>query len=256
MRNIYLKTLGLLFLAPTPAISAIVPVDKFTVAPPGLSGTFGLALDGETGNRSEQEYAVDGILRYGWDTQSLVWITDYNYTKVDNEKNENDIFTHLRFVKNNYIGDNVDAEAFVQYGFDDFADLSSRKLLGGGARWRFEKIVGKATFWQQFGLGAFYEVEKSDSMDVKETSLRANIYANVRYQDSDKRPFELYTTAYLQPSLENISDIRVLIVSGVELPITDSLSFSIEVDMDYDSQPFEGVEKTNVEYGVRVSYAF
>jgi hypothetical protein len=73
---------------------------------------------------------------------------------------------------------------------------------------------------------------------------------------SDNRAFEFYGSAYLQPSLSALDDMRVLVVSGIEFPITSALSLSVEAEADHDSDPFEGVEKTNLEYGIRLSYSF
>lgn len=256
MRFFLLKVTIILFVLPNIVLAAIVPVDKFNITPLNLTGNVGVILEGEAGNRTEQDYNINGILRYGWKTQSLVWISDFNYTRIDGRKNEDDLFTHIRFIKNNYINDNVDAEFFIQYNYDDFADLSSRKLIGMGARWRLERTEGEVKYQRQFGFGAFYEDENSASTRLNNTTVRANLYAKFRYQDAAKRPFELYTTAYVQPSLQQLKDLRILVIAGVEFPITSALSFSVEAEIEHDSQPFDNVEKTNLEYGVKLSYSF
>jgi len=251
------KVLLIILLIISNVATAIVPVEKLISVPAGVSGTIGLALEGEEGNRREQEYNINGIIRYGWGTSnSLMWITDYNYTKTDGRRNEDDLSTHLRFIRNDYVRKNVDIEAFIQYEYDDFADLSSRQLAGGGLRWRFENIGEKTTFRTQLGAGAFYEAEESQRTTASDETVRANFYAKLRYTNSDERAFEYYVSAYLQPSLEALNNVRSLLVSGIEFPISDALSLSVEAQVGHNSEPFAGVKKTNLEYGVKLSFSF
>ncbi|MBT1451471.1 DUF481 domain-containing protein [Glaciecola sp. XM2] len=243
----------------------IIPVDQLHVTPIGFSGQAGLSLTGERGNKDEQEYNINGILRYGWDKSALMLLSDYNYTKTNDERNEDDLYVHLRYIQNDYFKQNVDAEVFVQYQYDDFADLSNRRLFGAGMRWRFAESSGEQTnddgtqsnaYETIFGAGAFYEEEDAQSNGLQETTVRANLYGRFLFTSNSEHEFSVYSTIYVQPSVEQLDDVRSLLVGGIEFPIAESLALSLEAEVRYDSEPFEGVENTNVEYGVRISYSF
>lgn len=240
----------------SPTALAIVPVDQSEIAVDGFSGNVGISINGQRGNKDEQEYSLSSILRYGAAPDSLILITDYNYSETNSRKDEDDFYSHLRWVRRDFFHENVDSEAFVQYEYDDIADLSSRKLVGGGARWRFDSTDVNSELNISLGLGAFYEVEKSLSNEEKVSTTRANLYTKLLYSKKDVYPFDSYLTLYYQPSVEDVGNFRAVAISGIEFKISQALALNIETEISHDSDPFTTVEKTDIEYGVRLTYSF
>ncbi|MCW8109209.1 DUF481 domain-containing protein [Alteromonas ponticola] len=235
---------------------AIVPVDQANVAEKGVSGNVGVSIHGEAGNKDELEYSLSSILRYGQREDSWVLITDYSYSETNDIKDEDEFYTHLRWTRFNFFSPQVDGELFAQYEYDDFADLSSRKLAGGGARWRFSRTFEKAELKTSIGTGLFYEVEKSLSSGGDVETTRANLYAKFLYSQASQYPFDAYTTVYYQPAVDDVDDFRSVIISGIEFKVTQTLSLTLEAELKHNSKPFTAVEKTDFEYGVRLSYSF
>ncbi len=238
------------------AAYAIVPVDQSNVAEEGISGNIGVSVNGQSGNKDEHEYSLSSILRYGKSQDSWVLITDYNYSETNDIKDEDEFYSHLRWTRFNFFSPQVDAELFAQYEYDDFADLSSRKLAGGGARWRFSHALADATLKTSVGTGVFYEVEKSLSSSGEVETTRANLYAKFLYSQAAQYPFDAYLTLYYQPAVDDVENFRSVIISGLEFKITRTLSLTLEAELEHNSEPFTNVEKTDFEYGVRLSYAF
>lgn len=246
--------LGYLLLCPV--AYAIVPVDQTNVAEEGFSGNVGISLSGQSGNKDEKEYSLSSIVRYGQEADSVIFITDYNYSETNDLKDEDDFYSHLRWIRNDFFQPNLDSELFIQYQYDDLADLSSRKLAGGGARWRYNSVSEIAEINTSLGLGAFYEVEESISNDTEITTTRANFYAKFLYGNRTRFPFDAYLTLYYQPAIDDIKNFRAVVISGVEFKITQTLALHVEAEVDHDSSPFTNVEKTDIEYGVRLTYSF
>ncbi|NMH60958.1 DUF481 domain-containing protein [Alteromonas ponticola] len=257
MKHVNIKPLtlsaGLLLSSTT---YAIVPVDQSNVAEKGVSGNVGVSINGQSGNKDEHEYSLSSILRYGQREDSWVLITDYNYSETNDIKDEDEFYSHLRWTRFNFFSPQVDAELFAQYEYDDFADLSSRKLAGGGARWRFSQDFDQAELKTSIGTGLFYEVEKSLSTGGEVETTRANLYAKFLYSQSSQYPFDAYLTLYYQPAVDEIENFRSVVISGLEFKITKTLSLTLETELEHNSEPFTDVEKTDFEYGVRLSYSF
>ncbi|QJR81922.1 DUF481 domain-containing protein [Alteromonas pelagimontana] len=236
--------------------NAIVPVDQSNVAEEGFSGNVGISLNGQSGNKEEREYSLSSIIRYGHLANSFIFITDYNYSETNDLKDEDDFYSHLRWIRNDFFRPNVDSELFIQYEYDDIADLSSRKLAGGGVRWRYNRQSESSEINTLLGLGAFYEVEESLSNNAEVSTTRANFYAKFLYGRRTQFPFDAYLTLYYQPAVDDIKNFRAIVISGIEFKITQTLSLNVEAEVDHDSSPFTNVEETDIEYGVRMTYSF
>ena len=156
----------------------------------------------------------------------------------------------------NQFGNNIDSELFVQYQYDDFADLSRREVAGGNVRFRYEDNSETRENQIILGVGAFYEFEASEQTALNESTVRANIYGRYIYDNKSEYPYSLYLSAYLQPALEEISDLRALVVSGIKFQLLEKVAVAFEVEVTHNATPFVDVEKTDVDYGVSLSYTF
>lgn len=235
---------------------AIVPVNDLIDVEKGLSGSFGLSLNGQSGNKDEQEYGVDALLQYAEGNNLFVFIGDYNYSETNDVKDEDELYVHGRWVNLNFFGDSLDSEVFVQYQYDDFADLSGRELIGANVRWRSEFSSDARKSQIILGLGAFHESEESEETTLSDSLVRANIYARYVYEKMGEFPFKAYISTYIQPAVDDLQDLRGLVVSGISFPIQPSLSIGLEFEITHNSTPFIDVEKTDIDYGITLNYSF
>ncbi len=235
---------------------AIVPIDAKIEAVQGVSGGVGLAINGQAGNKDEQEYNIDSVLRYRDGSNLYVFIGDYNYSETNDERDEDELFLHGRWVSLNQFAESFDSELFVQYQYDEFADISSRELIGGNVRFRSAKSTDQSQRQTIFGAGLFYETEQSELTEIRDNTVRVNLYGKLLYEDEGAYPYSFSMTAYLQPAVNDFSDYRFLGIIALDYPIRPSLSVGFEVEVKHNSSPFIDVEKTDIEYGISLNYSF
>jgi hypothetical protein len=186
----------------------------------------------------------------------LLFISDYNYSETNDVIDEDELFVHLRWISLDYFQSGVDYEMFIQHQYDDFADISGRSLLGAGARWRSESPMDNGTLQKTLGTGLFYEDEKSELTDLEDETVRANLYAKLIYNNTSQYPYTLFGNVYIQPDVTDIEDLRVLATGGIEFAISKAFRLVVEAEIKHNSMPFIDIEKTDFEYGVRLSYQF
>ena len=236
--------------------AAIVPINVQITPPEGYSGQAGLSINGQSGNKDEQEYTVNGLLRYKQNDDLFVLISDYSYSETNQVRDEDELFLHGRWIHENQFAPSVDSEVFVQYQYDDFAGISDRELVGGNVRWRFDSKDETSEQQLIVGVGAFYESETSEATSLTDNTVRANLYTNIVHKHTGEYPFVASASSYIQPALDDISDLRVLAVASLNFPIRPSLNVGFAVEVSHNAMPFEGVEKTDVDYGISLNYEF
>ncbi|GGW90071.1 DUF481 domain-containing protein [Alteromonas halophila] len=235
---------------------AIVPINVIITPPEGFSGEVGVSINGQSGNKDEQEYSANGLLRYKENKDLFVLIGDYSYSETNDVRDEDELFVHGRWVHHNQFGKSLDSEVFMQYQYDDFAGISDRELIGGNVRWR--NAFNNQTTEQQFivGVGMFYESETSERMSLTDETVRANLYTNIVHKHTGEFPFVASASTYVQPAVDDISDLRVLALASINFPIRPSLNVGFDLEVKHNAMPFAGVEKTDVDYGVSLNYTF
>ncbi len=235
---------------------AIVPINVLITPPEGISGEAGLSINGQSGNKDEQEYSANGLLRYKKSTDLYVLIGDYSYSETNDMRDEDELFLHGRWVRQDQFGKSIDSELFVQYQYDDFADISGRSLIGANVRWRNEVKNSNAERQVIVGTGLFYESETSEQTSVTEDTIRANVYTNLVYRHTGDFPYVVSASTYIQPAVDDLSDLRMLGVGSINFPIRPSLSIGFDIEVKHNSTPFSDVKKTDIDYGVTLVYTF
>jgi len=235
---------------------SIVPVDSPVEFPEGWSGEIGLSINGNSGNKDKSEYGISNIFRYSRNNNLFLFISGYNYAKSNNVVNEDDLYLHSRWINIDFFKENIDSELFVQHEYDEFADISSRNLFGGGARFRLKNSTENKNYKITLGTGVFYEKERSISNNLDVNTFRANLYSQYVYQNKGEYPYKAFGTIYVQPSISEPDDYRVLAIGGFEFSVSENIKVVIETELKHNSTPFENIEKTDFEYGVRLAYQF
>jgi hypothetical protein len=237
-------------------VHAIVPINDSIDSKQGVSGSFRFGFNGQSGNKDKEEYSIDSLNRYRDGDNLFVFIGDYNYSETNSRRDEDELLLHGRWVAFDQFSDSVDSELFVQYEFDDFADLSSRELVGGNVRWRNESISSEISSHSLFGIGAFHEIEQSERSNIREENNRLNLYTRFVYEKKGDHPYTFLLSTYLQPNLSDEKDLRALGLASINFPILPSVSIAFQVEINHNSTPFSDVEKTDIDYGMVFKYTF
>ncbi len=255
-----LLAISLILAAPSSFAISNIENERPNLPEQGLSGSFKVSLAGKTGN--QEENIDDGAAKifYRRNNEIIMLLIEKEYGTKLNVKNTDNSFLHSRWT--HLLTDKWSAEAFAQWEKDEFDNLNSRVLTGGGGRYLLAQEKNIYAF--AIGLGAFREVEKQNLISYQETKRlwRINTYYSYKYQLNDQ--FTFVNTAYAQPSTSDIQDIRLLFDLGFNVKLTNSLQLSLNYKLTYDSEPAKNLEvrppinnyKTNTEYKTAISYTF
>ena len=201
----------------------------------GTSASFELDVALLSGNVDLKRVALDGRGDYvgRWMAAFLVLQSDIGWK--DGRRFQNEALAHLRFAKPTH--DRMWLEAFTQVEFDKQRRLSSRFLVGGGARLQ---ILGhtKGGIW--WGTAYMLEHERLEPLaegvpDPATTVYRWSNYVTARL---DLREGATATgTTYVQPRLGDLGDVRSLGEVRLSASLTSSWSLETSYRMRYDNQP-------------------
>lgn len=121
---------------------------------PGFSGNVAATLSSLSGNSNQQEYELGSSLRWTGDNHSQFLLMDRSYGESQSSPYVDKAFIHFRNIWQRNPG--FAWELFLQTEKDKFSRLTSRHLLGAGAR--FSYLVGKQVRLH-LGSGLFQEQE-------------------------------------------------------------------------------------------------
>ncbi len=245
-----------LALAAIPAL-AIVNVEQAIIgqASEGIHSTVDLLANGAAGNTDKSASKAELLTLWQHGTSTEYAQMQYAYGKSRGQVDTDKAFLHLRHRA--ALTQDWSTEEFVQFGRDPFARLTQRTLLGGGARWvLFEENKRSAGY---LGFGAFRELETlSDRLgtnDPKSVALwRANSYLVLKRQLNEQ--VRVYSTTFYQPSVSHTADYRVLEQVSMLVKLDQHLDLKLSLDIAFDSQPPQTVQKRDLFYSTGIEFAF
>ena len=220
----------------------------------GFSGDVELLFSGTSGNSETTTTAMDTQLNWIKPQYINLLLMSYKYGKANGVSNVDNAFAHYRHIHN--INQTLDWEAFAQLEQNQFTRLSYRGLLGGGLRFSVWQTAAHKGF---LGIGAFYSKEQIDyragyTDEGTYDQTRANFYFLSRYKAT---PTIRWSNAiYYQPRINQVSDFRALLQSKLDFKINDSLNFRVSLDIAHDSEPSQGVKKTDTSYNTGLKWSF
>lgn len=226
----------------------------------GLDASVKLGLDGKTGNDEEKDYEGSIKLVYRIHDEVFLFLVDGEYGSTRDVKDTDNTFVHGRWT--HIISPRWSTEGFAQWEQDEFDNIQSRTLVGGGGRYLlFQK---EDVFSFTLGVGAFHENEVQDlvSYEQSDTFWRINTYYTFKYQMT--KTISFLNTTYLQPRVAEYSDLRALSEYGLKIGITDRLALIMQYNVTYDSDPAQNFDvdppidnhKVNTEYQTSIQYTF
>jgi len=255
----------MLFAAVLLASTQAVAISNIESERPGLpeegwSGHIELSLDGETGNSREKDYTGAAKITHRRNQNILLGIVEREYGTTRDVKDTDDSFVHGRWI--HLIDERWAAEGFVQWEEDEFDNLVSRSLAGGGGR--YVVAQDEKVFSLSVGFGAFREREVLDlgPYDEKTWTWRINSYTAYKHRLNEQ--IVISATAYFQPSTDDFGDSRSLLDAALSVKLTDQLDLKIHYKVSHDTKPAKNLDadppidnaKTNAEYTTSLVYNF
>lgn len=262
MKHIYFVTVFLTSMLVAPFANAISNIESERPNPPeeGWSGSVKIGLNGKTGNQEERSHEGATRIVYRLDDDIFMVIAERDYGSTRGVKTTDKEFLHGRWV--HLLNYDWAVEGFGQWEKDEFDNLTSRVLAGGGGRYSVAQKRDVYSF--ALGLGAFHETEKQNLVSYQETNRlwRMNAYYAYNYQINDN--VSLASTTYYQPSLSDFDDFRVLFDAGIAVKLSTRLQLHVNYRLTHDSEPAQNLlvvptldnHKTNTEYSTALSYNF
>ena len=245
MKNFKIIFLFVIFIYPYSVFSQIVNMESSRKE--NLIGShvqINIGLNGSSGTVDRTNYSLEGR----FDNNSSNWqrfaIFSYKREEKDNSITSNNTFMHLRGVRK--ITPLVAIEGFIQLSEKPLQKIKRRELIGAGLRLSPYKSI-------KIGLGIFNENEERILSEARET-VRINSYITNSFNISETASFD--TTLYIQPDLDDFSELRSYLVLGLRLKISERFSSIITYENTHDSSPPPLTDKSNSFYGVKFSYEY
>ncbi len=213
---------------------------------------FAFDFSGASGNKDENNFEVENHTIYRGDSATWMFVGSLNFAETNNVKSEDNAFVHLRYVRP--LGGPHGFELLAQFSQDQFESLDQRIVFGGG--YRFEWKPGSDTERGLLGVGVIREYERYVDINQEQRLWRGNFYVTVSNPVSFARDASISLSAYAQPALEEISDIRAVAVMNFKVKLSEQLGIRFSVDYKYDSQPEGSIESTNFSYSSGITYTF
>ena len=213
----------------------------------GLIGShfqINIGLNGSSGTVDRTNYSLEGRVDVNSDKWQRFGILSYKREEKDDSITSNNTFLHLRGVRK--ISPLLAVEGFIQLSEKPLQKIKRRELIGAGIRLSPYKSI-------KVGLGVFNEDEERVLSKSRET-IRINSYITNSFNISESASFE--STLYIQPDIEDFSELRSYLVLGLRLKISERFSSIITYENTHDSSPPPLTDKSNSFYGVKFSFEY
>ena len=245
MKNLKFFFLIIIFLYPSNIYSQIVNMESSRKE--GLIGShfqINIGLNGSSGTVDRTNYSLEGRVDVNSDKWQRFGILSYKREEKDDSITSNNTFLHLRGVRK--ISPLLAVEGFIQLSEKPLQKIKRRELIGAGIRLSPYKSI-------KVGLGVFNEDEERVLSKSRET-IRINSYITNSFNISESASFE--STLYIQPDIEDFSELRSYLVLGLRLKISERFSSIITYENTHDSSPPPLTDKSNSFYGVKFSFEY
>ena len=201
-------------------------------------------LNGSSGTVDRTNYSVETRLDYNSNKWQRFGVFSYKREEKDDSITSNNTFFHLRAVRK--VNNLVSWEVFSQLSEKPLQKIKRRELFGAGVRLSPYKTL-------RVGLGLFDENEERILSETRKTT-RLNTYITNDFKISDTATFE--STLYIQPDINDFSELRSFFVAGLRLKITEKFSSIISYENTYDSSPPPSTDQSNSFYGIKFSFEY
>ena len=218
----------------------------------GVAGSLGITAAYTQGNILFADFGTSAHLEWKEGKNSVFGIINHRFAAKRTQSDliaepsvglwdeeahfSNNRLLHLRY--NRSLGARWWWEVFTQYEYNEFLLLDRRLLAGTGPR--ITLMDGEALgAW--FGVAAMVEEESlnperiAPSEEASRVNLRASSYLSATWHISKAASWT--TTAYWQPRLKALEDYRLAIETGLKVPFSKSVAFTVDARYRSDSEP-------------------
>ncbi|MCH9698769.1 MAG: DUF481 domain-containing protein [Gammaproteobacteria bacterium] len=214
-----------------------------------LSGRVNIGGMKQSGNTDNQTFHADAeLVARGPNNRTTIGV-EYNQGAADGKENANNGRAYLSY--DHFITDKWYAYANTDFSKNKFQDLNFRTFAGGGLGYQFwDDDIKYLSF--EAGPGFIYE----DFFVAEDRDFAAGRWAlDFRYWLLEDR-IQFFHNHEGLINLEDFADVLVRSHTGLQLPLIENLSFTLQIDVDHDTLPAEGRKKTDFRYIVGVGYFF
>ena len=162
------------------------------------------------------------------------YLTRLNYGKRSSSDYINNEFHHFRLISNHNLM-SVIPEIYAQYERDAFAATELRYLFGIGIRYSILDTIVSGT-----SLLSEWCQENDDS--VTDHQWRISQYIKIMFQLTTDNFIQ--STIYIQPNIQDISDIRFLLDGAFISKLNDLISYKLSILANYysESSSYDDIE--------------
>jgi len=237
-------------------VTAQVNIEKYRT-PEDLRGIGGyLEISGtiQSGNAEKTEGALDARLDWKTAKTTTFFVFKSNHEWIDGDRLSSEGLLHIR----NVIGliENLSSEIFGQINYDKKILVDDRELIGAGLRF---KILGFEKSDVTFGTSYMFEHEKynlpNNWSHHKEVNVsRWSNYLSLFLEFGSHAHFG--GVIYYQPVINTFTDFRILSENTLNVSLTQLLSLSLNSRFRYDSDPPDGIKKTDAktDFGIVLKF--
>ncbi|MBV1882941.1 MAG: DUF481 domain-containing protein [Pseudomonadales bacterium] len=222
--------------------------ERLSLIDEGLSGQIQASVDGKNGNSDKESFEVGAKGIYKIDSHMVLLLGSREYGKSFDQTDTDNHFMHFRYVKQHRAFNAT--EFFLQSESNPFKRLTTRSLVGAGTRLT---LYDEKKLKLILGSGAFFLREEIADENTEEF-WRANFYFIYKHAINDQ--MNLLNTFYLQPVIDDVSDLEIFNDFSLNIKLTHSIKLTLSFKTTHDKRPPQGVARTDSAYSTSFLYAF
>ncbi len=226
----------LLVLGTTPPLSAQVNTEAMRAqVERGVNGSLGTAFTLRQGNTELYIIGLNGRLDVFKGKHKGFVIGKVQFLQSTKDVLVNNGFGHIRY--NGFLKTWLIYEVFGQIEYDETRLLNRRLLAGTGVRFKLFKDEKSSIY---LGTTPMLENEELNPKKVTTENPSSTVVRWSNYfvgQTETKNNVTLGTTFYIQPRVDDWSDLRILSDLSMNVLLNDHISFGVTMTYRYDSEP-------------------
>ncbi|MCB0749900.1 MAG: DUF481 domain-containing protein, partial [Ignavibacteriae bacterium] len=220
----------------------------------GLAGYLEISGTFKRGNTEKTEGNLDGRVDWKLNGLTTFFVFESNHEWVNTKRISNEGLLHIRNVTELY--NDLKSEIFGQINYDKKILIDNRELLGAGLRYKILKFENS-----DVNLGTSYMFEH-ENYNLPENATHLSDVNVHRWSNYLSLYVKLNSTAtlggviYYQPMFDDFSDHRILSENSLTVGITELISISVNFRIRHDSDPPDGIKKTDTKtnFGLAIKF--
>ena len=234
IRNTLAAAVTLLLLAGPVHAQIVDTLAGFAHDDRGWSGGLGAAVATSGGNTERFDLSSAGRVQWASDDDRWRGLGAYGRATSRDETISESAFAHLR--QNHRLTDRWWTLAFVQFAHEPFQKLSSRVLVGAGARLSLRVEEGRRI---AVGAAPMLEWETLEGAGASDLDTRLSTFLDLETPLGEA--VTLAATGFAQPRWEDLGDLRAVVNARLTVELADQLDLVIGGSYAHDANPPEDV---------------